>query len=429
MQHGLSRPPGPPAFAPFRVRGFRFQWPADLATSCAFEMETLILGWYVLVETGSVVLLTVFGVLQFTGTLVAPMLGLMGDRVGHRNVLCMMRGIYTTLAAVLMISAFAGAPSPAFVLVMAGLNGLVRPSDLGVRMALAGDLLPAGDWVAAMGILRTTSDFARIGGALAGAGIFAAFGMGPAYVAVLGCYALGLSLTLAIRVAPRPRRAAASATAAAAAKPSTWRELKDGIAYAWSSPRLLAAMLIAALVNLTAYPLSNGLLPYVAREIYRIDQTGLGYLVAGFATGALLGSLVVILRRGIEPARVMIVSAVAWYVALLVFAQMRGPLSGFGMLVLAGFAQSFCMVTLAVLLLQSTSEAFRGRIMGVRMLVIYTLPLGLLAAGGLIKRVGFHATATLYACAGLLLVAAIALFWRAELWHARSAVDGKRRLG
>ena len=43
--------------APFRVRNFRFQWPADLLTACAFEMETLILGWYVLVETGSVVML------------------------------------------------------------------------------------------------------------------------------------------------------------------------------------------------------------------------------------------------------------------------------------------------------------------------------------------------------------------------------------
>ena len=44
----------PAALAPFRVRSFRFQWPGDLATSWAFEMETLILGWYVLVETGSV---------------------------------------------------------------------------------------------------------------------------------------------------------------------------------------------------------------------------------------------------------------------------------------------------------------------------------------------------------------------------------------
>ncbi|RPI48233.1 MAG: arabinose ABC transporter permease, partial [Betaproteobacteria bacterium] len=37
--------------APFRIRNYRFQWPADLATSWAFEMETLILGWYVLVQT------------------------------------------------------------------------------------------------------------------------------------------------------------------------------------------------------------------------------------------------------------------------------------------------------------------------------------------------------------------------------------------
>jgi hypothetical protein len=47
--------------APFRVRSFRFQWPADLATSWAIEMETLILGWYILVETGSVLMLTWYG--------------------------------------------------------------------------------------------------------------------------------------------------------------------------------------------------------------------------------------------------------------------------------------------------------------------------------------------------------------------------------
>ena len=46
------------ALAPFRIRSYRFQWPADLLTSWAFEMETLILGWYVLVETNSVVMLT-----------------------------------------------------------------------------------------------------------------------------------------------------------------------------------------------------------------------------------------------------------------------------------------------------------------------------------------------------------------------------------
>ena len=45
----------------FANRSFRLQWLGDLLTSCAFEMETLILGWYVLSETGSVLLLTLLG--------------------------------------------------------------------------------------------------------------------------------------------------------------------------------------------------------------------------------------------------------------------------------------------------------------------------------------------------------------------------------
>jgi len=56
----LSELARPSALAPFRYRNYRFQWPADLLTSWAFEMETLVLGWYVLVETGSVLLLTLF---------------------------------------------------------------------------------------------------------------------------------------------------------------------------------------------------------------------------------------------------------------------------------------------------------------------------------------------------------------------------------
>ena len=66
--------------SPFEIRSFRFQWPADLATSWAFEMETIILGWYVLVETGSVLWLTVFGAVQYFGTLVSPLFGVAGDR-------------------------------------------------------------------------------------------------------------------------------------------------------------------------------------------------------------------------------------------------------------------------------------------------------------------------------------------------------------
>ena len=86
--------------APFATRSFRFQWPADLLTSWAFEMETIILGWYVLVETGSVLWLTVFGALQYLGTLIAPVYGVAGDRVGPpQSLLLGMRAAYAVFAA------------------------------------------------------------------------------------------------------------------------------------------------------------------------------------------------------------------------------------------------------------------------------------------------------------------------------------------
>jgi hypothetical protein len=80
--------------APFRARSFRFQWAGDLVTSWAFEMETLILGWYVLTATGSVQQLVLFGALIWIGSLFSPFFGLAADRFGVRAVLCVMRGAY-----------------------------------------------------------------------------------------------------------------------------------------------------------------------------------------------------------------------------------------------------------------------------------------------------------------------------------------------
>src|SRR5579872_2846214 len=109
--------------APFQVRSFRFQYPADLLTSWGSEMENVILGWYILVATGSVVLLTLFGSLQYFGTLVAPMLGMLGDRFSHRIVLCAMRACYAVLAALLMLLAITDVLHPVHVFIIASMAG------------------------------------------------------------------------------------------------------------------------------------------------------------------------------------------------------------------------------------------------------------------------------------------------------------------
>ncbi len=422
---GLVGPAFPPMniLAPFRIRSYRFQWPADLLTSWAFEMETLVLGWYVLVETGSVVMLTVFGALLYGGTLIAPILGVVSDRIGHRLLLSGMRASYAAIAAMLMVLAFADMLSPLVICILAAFSGIVRPSDMGLRGALIAETMPAPLLTAALGVGRTTSDSARIAGALAGAGLFAAFGIGPTYVAITTFYLLGSVLTLC--TAPlRPEAVAAAAIGPdIVASPSPWRDLREGIVHIWNTPSVLALVWYAFLFNLTAFPITNGLLPYVAKDIYLIDQTGLGYLVASLSFGALIGAIVVswsVVR--LDLSRLMIVSALVWHTLLLVFAQMQTTRGGIIVLLLAGITQSLTMVCHTVILLRVSGQRFRGRIMGVRMLAIYSLPLGLLAAGPLIDAFGFHVTGSLYAVTGLVFTVLIALHWRAQLWTPKATL-------
>ena len=375
-------------------------------------MEVLILGWYVLTATGSVFMLTVFGALLYVGTLLAPLFGVAGYRLGNKTVFCAMRATYATLALIVTVLALSERLEPWHVFAITLLMGLVRPSDLALRHALIGDTLPLTQLVSASSISRTTQDSARIAGALAGAGLVTLLGMGATYIIVSALYVTSLLLTLKVTGSVQRKREST------AIPTSITTDLRDGLAYAWTTPPLLAAMLLALLVNFTAFPLVNGLLPYVAKEVYGTGQAGLGYLTASYAGGALLGSIV-ISRFGyrIRPARVMVIGCVLWHAINIVFARMDSLDGGMVTLLVGGFVQSFGMVTLSALLLRVSNAQFRSRVMGIRMLVIYTLPLGLLIAGPLIAHFGFHNVAAGYSVLGLALSVLIAVRWRAHIWR------------
>ncbi len=413
-----AREPATSALVPFRVRAFRFQWPADLAASWAMEMEMLILGWYVLVETRSVLMLTIFASLQYVGTLLSPMFGVMGDRIGHRIVLCAMRALYATLATVLMAAAFMDAVTPALVLVTTAILGLVKPSDIGMRTAMVGETVPATHLMPAMGIQRTTQDSARIAGALTGAGLVAVLGMAWAYAVVVVFY--GISLLLSTRVIEARSREHANA----AQQATPWRDLKEGMRYVWRTPHLRATMLFAFLLNLTAFPLFNGLMPYVAKEVYGASQTMLGYMVAAAASGALTGSIIMSHYGGFfRPARAMLGFGIAWLALLVVFAQTSGPATGIPVLFAAGVMQTMGLIPISTLLLRTSDQRYRGRIMGIRMMAIYGNLPGLLLAGPLIASVGYTAMATAYGLFGILVTLLIILIWRDSLWDGRAAAN------
>lgn len=387
-------------------------------------METLVLGWYIMVETGSVLLLALLASLQYGGTLIAPVLGMIGDRMGHRDLLATMRFTYTALSMTMMTLALTGRLAPLNVMIIVAIMGLVRPSDLGVRGALLADIMPADRLLGAVSLSRTTQDSARIAGALTGAGLFAALGIGLVYVVIACLYLAAAALMLCMS---RPEKPLGLLNGPPNVAPGSTllRDLKEGMLHAWSGPGMRAALCVAFLANLTAYPLTNGLLPYVASEIFHTDQTGLGYLSASFAVGSLIGAIMLSLAHGVRIARLLIGATLAWYVMLLVFVEIRTMPVAMACLVLVGVAQSMSMISAAVILMRTASAHLRGRVMGVRMMVIYGLPLGLLAAGSLIDRIGYSATGTLYAAAGLISMMAIALHWRSDLWPVHAPANAR----
>jgi MFS family permease len=414
LPSNIERSGRPTALAPFRVRSFRLQWPADLAVSWALDMETIILSWYVLTEARSVLLLTVFASLQYLGTLLAPMFGVMGDRVGHRQMLAAMRALYTLLAVTLMALAYSGMLTPPAVLALAGIMGLVRPSDAGMRTALVGATVPRDTLMGAMSIQRTTQDSAKVVGALTGAGAVALLGIGPAYTGVASLYALSTLLTW--------RGASPQATPCPApqhlARTAPWGDLRAGFAYVWHTPLLFAAMCWAFVLNCTAFPLMNGLMPVMAHTIYHTDQTGLSYLVASGGFGALLSAVVIgRIGQSLRPARAMLLFGAGWYVALMLFVHTTTLAMGVPLLMLAGLSQGLGQTAMATLLIRSCEAQFRGRLMGIRMLMIYGNILGLMLASWLIPRLGYPLTATLYGALALFLGVIVTVRWRTHLWQ------------
>jgi hypothetical protein len=278
---------------------------------------------------------------------------------------------------------------------------------------LVSQTMQPGMLLGALGISRTTSDTARVAGAIAGTGGVALIGMGAAYAVVTAMYVFAFLLSLGV---------ARGATQPGKAHPI--EDLKQGFGYVWRKPELLGAFTLAFLVNLLAYPFVLGLLPYVAKDVYAVGQSGLGYLAAAFWSGALIGSIVVGADRfPLRAARAMLLGGGAWFAAILLFGQTTVFDVGLALLFVAGFVHSFCMTPLAAVLLRSSEEAMRGRVMGVRMLAIWGLPVGLVAAGPVIAWAGYAAASLLYAGLGLAATATIGYRWRQALWHRSAAAN------
>lgn len=396
-------------FRSFRNRDYRMLWFADEATSSAEQIEFLALAWFVLIETESPLLVGLYGALRFTGTLFAPFYGVVIDRYDRLRLLTAARVAMLGVGAVIAALAFSNQIAVWHIFTLTGVAGMVRAFDNVARQTLIADLVARQDLSNAIALTRVGRDATQIVGPIVGGFVLEWQGLGWTYAAVI---ALHLAGALCVMIARAPSRTPAARGA------SVWSTLLESLRYAKGNQAILALLLLAFLVNLTGFPLNQGLAPVFAHDVLGTDSGGLGWLLGAYSAGAFVGSALIAGMARLERAgRVMVLGAVGWHAAIGALAFVERFDVSLGALAFAGISQSFTMVTMSILLLGSAPPEIRGRVMGLRSLAVYGLPLGLLASGAAADGFGISAALIVNGVVGIAATAAIVLPLR-SVWRA-----------
>ena len=382
---------------------------SDSAMTAAEHMEFLVLAWFILQETGSPFLLGLYGALRYMGTLFSPFYGIVVDKYDRTRLLEILRATLTGFALLLLLLIPTGLLHVWHVFILAGVAGVARGFDSVVRQTLIPDVVPRAGILNAVALTQTTRSMTQIVGPIAAGLLLTQFGMSWSYTAIVGLYSIG-TIT-ATRLEARPR---VTLTFGAV---SVVTDMRRALAYVSKEEVVLGLLLLAFLVNLTALPLNNGLLPVYAKEVLDVGATKLGQLLGAYSAGATLGSVgVAFLPPMRRPGAVVVVANIGWHIAILSLAFIVWFQSALGVLALAGLAQSLTMVSMSTLLLSIPGPEIRGRVMGLRSLAVYGLPLGLLASGALADSMGASATFAISGGAGIIL-GVVMLLWTKRLWH------------
>src|SRR3990172_7600006 len=105
-----------------------------------------------------------------------------------------------------------------------------------------------------------------------------------------------------------------------AARETIWQNLRAGFAYIRADKSVAGILILGSMISLFAAPYSS-MLPVLARDVFGVDASGLGVLMATMGTGSLIGSFSLAVwsapaRRGL----VLITSALIFSLAIVALA-------------------------------------------------------------------------------------------------------------
>ena len=369
-----SRPPFLLRLFPvFANPGFRWLWASNAAASLGMSMEMLAQGWLVLETTESAFWVGAVAGLQGVGQVTFGALGgVIADRFDRRQGLAASLFLRGCVALLLGLAVVTGNVNLGMILGAAFVQGILQAVNLPTNNALIYDVAGRARLLNATAARMMAFSLARIPGSLIAGFLISQAGVGWCYFVLAGSMYVG-ALPL-VRV-PRGQRAVPS-------QASIWRTMEEGIRYALGNRRVGSLLFLSLLMEAFGFSF-HIMLPVMARDVLGVGATGLGVLSAAWSAGALVSLFVLTALQDYKAlGAFMAVNAAGAGLSLLLFALSPWFLVSVGLAALIGATLFAYDVTMASLLQLLSSDAMRGRVLG-----LYGLTFGFTPGGGFIAGV------------------------------------------
>ena len=367
-------------------------------------MQQVAMIWLVYRLSGSAFLLGLVGFFsQVPSFFLAPVAGVYTDRWNLHRTILLTQSLAMCQAAILAVLTLTGTIAVWHILALSVCLGLVTAFDIPARQAFLIQMVEErGNLTNAIGLNSSMFNGARLVGPAVAGFLIAAVGEGVCFLLNALSYLAVLAALLAMRLPPR-----------APAKPPqhVLHELSEGFRYAFGFLPIREILMLLALVNMAAMPLTV-LLPVFAKIVLHGGSDTLGLLTAAVGLGALLGALSLAHRKSVLGLGRQIAWASGLFgLCLIAFSFSHVLWLSLSLLVTCGFAVMMETAASNTILQTIVDDDKRGRVMSFyAMAFLGTAPLGSLLAGSMASRLG---VAHVVQLAGTMCIMASLVFaWR-----------------
>ena len=366
-------------------------------------VQQVTLGWLLYDLTGNSMLLGALNGLRALPFLVTgPMAGVAADRMDRRKLLLYTQWVLIVTA--ILMGALVASPflHVWHIFLFTLITGVAWTITEPVRMSMIPSVVPKPDLANAIALNSGGFNLMKVIGPALGGAMIAWFGAADNFF-VQGIAYTGVLAMIYLMHIPPHRGDAKRATALA--------NLKEGFAYVWSTPAVLALMMLAYVPRVFAVPYQT-LMPVFQKDVLHVGPEGLGLLMAAPGIGAVIAVLTLaslghrIKRQGL----LLVGSIVILGFFLIVFSQLTSLPLALITLVIAGAFQMFFLASTATMLQLVVPDELRGRVMSLYMLDRGFMPAGALFAGTAAHFIGAPMTVAIMGAIVILLTLVVA--WR-----------------